>query len=1740
MEQHWVVYYIPKNQTTPVSKTFILEGKRGYELFCNQIQHTYQLIPNRWHLELPNRKVINYENIIESYNKVDSNTLYIIEPNRPQMRDNYIHEINITPSARIRRDQGKLRYNETSALCEFIDNSIQYTDSLSIREIEVKIHTQGKGKIVIKDTGVGVSVENIKLLGQLGSKGFKENISDIDYIVKDNPQGPVINICDEVCIENICHTFPTLFSSFLSKWGVGAKFAMDKLGAHQEIQSKREDSKLLARLWMERDNDDFQARVKNEDRPDNYHGTTIIITDIIESLLLPQASEMLIKKMIHIYYFYVHGWKYFLLAIQQKIGLQNTKKRSLQSKKILKKFILRESSFKPVKMIVNDIQLAFVPSLIDSYIELTKSIFPFYFQFETEEDEFSTITSDDESTGSQQQPPRNKNKPSKRYLKHIVIGFAFYFSFENGQETIPKHNGQELSQVDYFWLGRYLPREHYIPSFMIDDKKTKLRPHFLKRVKVVLFLNRAFTPTPEKDSLLEQSQSRKVFSELCNNEKLRERYHEWIAECHEEFDQEMLFLLKYSEKFVDKSLGNLYKFRQLETREHKKFEKDDFIALKKTKATNQPLTYGIIKSFQYYGIREDQINFPKISISRITFVEFKIEKFSLDEYEIIQPTQTVDQYKKEQRLLRPKILLLSKDAKKKPETKLTLTTSTVLPLRVYLFTDPTKHFKELMDFILNVSLVKHEYRSNPHTSPSNARLSQNSSSSSRGGSSITSSATKAPSEPEPSGVVMTFDPIKAQKSENHFKFEIPNKIKPGEYNIHLRCEIKDSKEAFALVLNKAILTVSSSDIDKIQFIDKPTTIQLGNKFNLPKLQMIDIAQIPVNWNEYLHINKNNYPKFIISKKYKLYSEERDAKLIISEEDPSIIYFNRPFIITNNPEYVGTGAGDEEDSNELIIKVQLFRSNKSKAQSNSKAAAASKKRKPKVATRSPAGKKRKTTGKKTRKDSSESDDSMNEDDTDSGDDVDGDKSENDEELLNVNQMMMESSDEEKVVNYFRVLLEPGIPLLGKITLPDEEDEEEEVVTYENHTKMNDVEVEMHDFWNNKIKIKKNQVLKIIDYNVIQLDDSSKSPSVVNLYPNPSSQYKLSTKIQSNIYNTSKIGYIEHFKSKKQFPIRGATGGSEKEKGNGGGNTSGAGGEKIHAKGKWIGESITIDGKRYYYAVEYKGEIYQIGDYFIYNRLVDRLELSFGCIIQLYELEDDPDREQYMSALFIYHPSYTDPAYKNLFQKDLTWNENELCLSDFLDMKKPLHKIYERVYIVSKEIYDRYKPYYQPNVFYINKFIAYSKKMFFSIQYTPLPSNAASRSKINIHQLEKYSVHFFLIDKTILLDIKSKEIRDFINKSLRDLPYSPSNFEWTIQQIPFELDELINYVQKNKSKKKNKNKNKSNNANLNASNKKSPKFQSIKEILKNKSPQHLLIVYSLKRATIDRYYNHSLSFMIDGHYNNDKNLFPVISKKLLITPCHSPARMDFHVENIDKLNQVNQLSSNHIEGCSLSKFKLNIHVYNELKEQINNLVGIVDVVSVEGVFENKQIQLLNGKSNILLEIPNSKTSYIKFNLKYYLNQHSLSSVTGLPPDGLLSETITINKIIGLPTSLLLRSIRSYFTDDQINKKQPPPPSSSSSKRSSASSKTKSTSRSSNKKRSDSMIGISFFPPSFLPFHLRSSFHPFPLSFSLFRLFPLSIPPFITFLCYSLATRSLLIIRLSIFLSTCPLFSSSLLSP
>eukprot|EP00960_Hanusia_phi_P054313 762616-Hanusia_phi.AAC.7 len=130
----------------------------------------------------------------------------------------------------------------------------------------------------------------------------------------------------------------------------------------------------------------------------------------------------------------------------------------------------------------------------------------------------------------------------------FVTGAVFYFP-RNEQETVPNvdelhgQTAQENRRFMTFWMGRWLPGEHFSPEFMKyqKQKKPQAPERCYNRTFGFIFVDRGIEPEANKRALNVNAASLMNMKNAFAAAQLEDSYDLWLKECHLKYDVEVSF-----------------------------------------------------------------------------------------------------------------------------------------------------------------------------------------------------------------------------------------------------------------------------------------------------------------------------------------------------------------------------------------------------------------------------------------------------------------------------------------------------------------------------------------------------------------------------------------------------------------------------------------------------------------------------------------------------------------------------------------------------------------------------------------------------------------------------------------------------------------------------------------------------------------------------------------------------------------------------------------------------------------------------------------------------------------------------------------------------------------------------------------------------------------------------------------------------------------------------------------------
>ena len=819
-QQLWTVYYKVTDDGEAYERKFSLEIKDdvpNFNYFKKQVAKTY-------HIRKPFEFRDIYSNLVDSSNIIDSyredNPILAVHIENEALKQ-YEFKINLHPSKKFQQNQ-RIRYNTRSALCELLDNSIQYTNEQEKRCIRI---TKKEDEIIIEDNGSGMTAEKLEVFAKLAEKGFEEEALTSEY-VQDFKEHTVLKYLDfgDNLMETILNNIHQVFSSFLSKWGTGAKLAMDKLGRYHIVKSTTPSDEKVWTMELDRDTTTWNGKRGDmfkslDDYMGGFHYTIITISELTK---FDTEENILLHRLAHIYYFYTNGYTNFIkLALKRIYNHIYCKNKLKESMNIALKY-LKEPLFENVDMKYNNESLR--NDEIMNYYKKSSSAFPFYFSYTLSPPEINTVANSD-----------------GKYFKYIAFGFVFYFPYQD-HELFP----EDEPRVEYYWLGRLLPEEDALLPFMKEENCKRVMPHIIRRTKALIFLNRAFIPTPEKNRLLEKEKEN-ILS-IAANPKLQSSFTDWVKDCHKTFDKELQF-----DKFIteipseDDEDIRILRWGVLKTMENRSISQGDYVCLKNRSKKKDENIYGKVVYFQYRKHAGSHVSMDhEIIMNPCPFIWMKEQSFAIETYEI-EAVDSKDIQKIKKAYIPAEIHVLedkrqNRYTKSNSKKHFELTTADKeLNLRACLFkksNDTVLPSSLLSYFVLSWKLVVIRDENESENEESNYIL---------------------PSQ----------DEITAESSKKFIKLHIQTAtLIPNSYNLHIKCIVPNAFENFTI--EKVItIDIASSAPKELKFKHKlEEFIKLGVGYEIPPLLLYDTVGMPIRWD-----TATNYPtitlhssKYIISKK----------------------------------------------------------------------------------------------------------------------------------------------------------------------------------------------------------------------------------------------------------------------------------------------------------------------------------------------------------------------------------------------------------------------------------------------------------------------------------------------------------------------------------------------------------------------------------------------------------------------------------------------------------------------------------------------------------------------------------------------------------------------------------------------------------------------------------------------------------------------------------------------------------
>eukprot|EP00698_Gefionella_okellyi_P014523 TRINITY_DN4027_c0_g1_i1.p1 TRINITY_DN4027_c0_g1~~TRINITY_DN4027_c0_g1_i1.p1 ORF type:complete len:1924 (+),score=338.74 TRINITY_DN4027_c0_g1_i1:67-5838(+) len=404
--------------------------------------------------------------------------------------------IDIAPSIQLLLNAGALDYTFETALAELIDNSIQATkENAGSRVIAIRISAQ-VARIEIADNGVGMTMDQLRNWARLAGTSDEWEPKPTQ-----------------------AHNF---ISSDLSRYGVGAKNAVFKLGSRAIVSSKTAGCDWVNELVLDKKallEDGGKWETKMRTRPcsaseEQKSQFTQVLVEGLSDVYAEQYKDetqvnALCKWLAQTYHFYLHG----------PDGNVKPEHRSQEGAGATQATQMR-AGFKCISLKVNSKSLRDIRDLQTRYIQ------------ESGENPLELdIVCDDQRTEA-----------------HVKARFL-YFPLRDGIETLPDHLDRDYKDssfpleqrrngIEMFWQGRRIVDARRDFLFFTEKKSTKDLPDkCYQRYVGLLFFNDMFPVTQNKTNFSQEHRLFHIATEGSGMErgeckKLESQFRKWLAECH--------------------------------------------------------------------------------------------------------------------------------------------------------------------------------------------------------------------------------------------------------------------------------------------------------------------------------------------------------------------------------------------------------------------------------------------------------------------------------------------------------------------------------------------------------------------------------------------------------------------------------------------------------------------------------------------------------------------------------------------------------------------------------------------------------------------------------------------------------------------------------------------------------------------------------------------------------------------------------------------------------------------------------------------------------------------------------------------------------------------------------------------------------------------------------------------------------------------------------------------------------
>lgn len=511
----------------------------GQDKELDSIQYLHELIKQHFKLDPSEFECKDYNGI-----KVDNlkgiTKVFIFKKNVNNIL-NITFEENIIPHINILTKSGD-EYDFISALAELIDNSIQNTAVNPYQQI-INIHfKKEESYLTIWDNGRGMNLDEIRNWATLGMT-----------------DAPDLSKYSERYLNHSLRKKKFISSDF-SRYGVGSKRAIFNIGSKVTLTSKTSLSNHVTEVSLDKHqlNMDQNWRVKISIRDPLFNETEPSFTNVkisnINKLYIEEyQSDFVRKKLSHIYHYYIHGSK----GNRQKISdsLFESDESDEENE------IDNEEDQSDLSIIVDGLNLKEVKNDMESlYLQNGRRKFSFNIPLQVESID------------------KDKSQLGKILIKSNVYGELYYFPTIDGKETLPiplsRDQDSESTELislhernpgfEVYWNGRLLPRAHIRTLKFMQEIRPTIPSTCLSRLKGMLFVDSSFIVNATKLDL--KREGFPLYSSLLQYSArgTKQKFIEWIHNCHKDLDMEIKFLKHDLEK--NSNDGRFYFYTNIEFR----------------------------------------------------------------------------------------------------------------------------------------------------------------------------------------------------------------------------------------------------------------------------------------------------------------------------------------------------------------------------------------------------------------------------------------------------------------------------------------------------------------------------------------------------------------------------------------------------------------------------------------------------------------------------------------------------------------------------------------------------------------------------------------------------------------------------------------------------------------------------------------------------------------------------------------------------------------------------------------------------------------------------------------------------------------------------------------------------------------------------------------------------------------------------------------------------------------------